>query len=324
MGFTCYPEADCSGEGACGMVDSDKAPLPKFPGRSSRRRWLFGAALLVGLLTTGCGPQYVLLRPAGPVATKELHLFELAGIAMGIVIVSVFVLYAIAIIRFRDRPGNRAPYMPNWHGHRLLEPLWFIVPAILLTIIAIPTVGVTYQLAHLPKTRDPIVIDVTSLQWKWLFEYPGQHIATVNYLVIPTGKPVLFELTADSPMNTFWVPQLGGMEYTMPGRVLPLWLEASHPGLFWGHSGNFSGTGFAAMFFHVKAVSPAKFAAWARRLHRTAAPMTLGDYHRLLTFNVVGESSYGAYPASTFPSTKTGFVLRGGMYTPMHNDPRKG
>jgi cytochrome aa3-600 menaquinol oxidase subunit 2 len=291
--------------------------------RTPRRRLLIAVILATGLLTTGCGPQYVLLHPAGPVAAKELHLFVLAGVAMGIVIVSVFALYAVTVIRFRDRPGNRAPYMPNWHGHRILEPLWFIVPAILLTVIAIPTVGVTYELAHLPKARDPVVIDVTSLQWKWLFEYPQQHIATVNYIEIPTGEPVLFELTAESPMNTFWVPQLGGMEYTMPGRVLPLWLQASQPGVYWGHSGNFSGVGFAAMYFHVRAVSPAKFRAWARTMRHTKAPMTLADYHRLLDFTVVGDQTYGAYPLATFPHTQSGFVLQGGMYMPMANDPRK-
>lgn len=291
--------------------------------RTHSRRWLFGAALLVGLLTSGCGQQYVLLHPAGPVAAKELHLFVLAGIAMGIVIVSVFALYAVVVIRFRDRPGNRAPYLPNWHGHRWLEPLWFIIPAILLTVIAIPTVAVTYQLAHLPKARDPVVIDVTSLQWKWLFEYPGQHVATVNYLVIPTGEPVLFELTAESPMNTFWVPRLGGMEYTMPGRVLPLWLQANKPGVYWGHSGNFSGKGFAEMFFRVKAVPPAQFKTWASGVHHSAAPMTMSDYDRLLTFNLVGDQTYGAYPLATFPSMKAGFVLKGGMYMPMRNDPRK-
>jgi cytochrome aa3-600 menaquinol oxidase subunit 2 len=291
--------------------------------RTHNRRWLFGAALLVGLLTSGCGPQYVLLHPAGPVAAKELHLFVLAGIAMSIVIVSVFALYAVVVIRFRDRPGNRAPYLPNWHGHRWLEPIYIVIPAILLTVIAIPMVTVTYQLAHLPKARDPVVIDVTSLQWKWLFEYPGQHVATVNYLVIPTGEPVLFELTADSPMNTFWVPRLGGMEYTMPGRVLPLWLQADKAGVYWGHSGNFSGQGFAEMFFQVKAVPLAQFHAWANGVHHSAAPMTMADYHRLLTFNLVGKQTYGAYPPATFPSMKTGFVLTGGMYMPMRNDPRK-
>jgi cytochrome aa3-600 menaquinol oxidase subunit 2 len=264
------------------------------------------------------------LHPAGPVAASELHLMELAAAAMGLVILAVFVLFFVVVIRFRERPSNPAPYLPHWDSHPWLERLWFLVPAVLLTVIAIPMVRLTYSLTHVPqsKGRDPIVIDVTSLQWKWLFEYPGQHVATVNYVVIPTNRPVLFELTADSPMNTFWVPQLGGMEYTMPGRVLPLWLEASKPGVYWGHSGQFSGLEFEKMFFDVRAVSPQQFQAWVDAA-RKAPPMTLLAYHRLLQFNTVGQQTYGAYPTSTFPSVTHGFTLNGGMYMLMSNDPRR-
>lgn len=273
-------------------------------------------ALVAGLFSAGCGQQYVVLHPAGPVGRQEMNLMIMASIAMAIVIVIVFALYFYALIRYRDRPGNTAPYRPDWHGHKGLEILWWVLPAVLLTVIAIPTVKVTYALDRIPKAKDPVVIDVTSLTWKWLFQYPGQHIATVNYAVIPTGEPVLFELTANSAMNALWIPQLGGMEYTMPNRVLPLWLEASKPGTYWGHSGQFSGTEFAKMFFNVKAVSPAQFKTWAKRTAQTAAPMTNADYHQLLKFNTVGTETFGNYPKDTFPSIASGFSLTGsGMYT---------
>lgn len=288
-----------------------------------RRRWPYryiAPLALVGLLVSGCGQQYVLLHPVGPVGKSELHLLILASIAMGIVIALVLILLAITVIRFRDKPGNRAPYTPNWHGNKTLETVWWIVPVILLTIIAIPMVKQTFLLAKLPKAKDPVVIDVTSLTWKWLFQYPGHHVATVNYLEIPTGEPVLFELTADSPMNTFWVPQLGGMEYTMPNRVLPLWLEADKPGVYWGHSGQFSGLEFEKMFFDVKAVSPAAFNKWLTQTHRTAPAMTMQDYHALLKFNTVGYQTYGNYPADTFPSVMSGYTLNGsGMYLIEHD-----
>ena len=288
-----------------------------------RRRWPYryiAPLALVGLLVSGCGQQYVLLHPVGPVGKSELHLLILASLAMGIVIALVLILLAITVIRFRDKPGNRAPYTPNWHGNKTLETVWWIVPVILLTIIAIPMVKQTFVLAKLPKAKDPVVIDVTSLTWKWLFQYPGHHVATVNYLEIPTGEPVLFELTADSPMNTFWVPQLGGMEYTMPNRVLPLWLEADKPGVYWGHSGQFSGLEFEKMFFDVKAVSPAAFNKWLTQTHRTAPAMTMQDYHALLKFNTVGYQTYGNYPADTFPSVMSGYTLNGsGMYLIEHD-----
>lgn len=287
--------------------------------RKPYRTLAIGAAA-AGLLSTGCGQQYVLLHPAGPVGQRELHLMVLASVAMAIVIVIVFALYFYAVVRFRDKPGNTAPYRPEWHTNKSLEALWWILPAVLLTVIAIPTVQATYALDRVPKSKDPIVVDVTSLTWKWLFEYPGQHIATVNYLEIPTGQPVMFELTADSPMNTFWIPQLGGMEYTMPNRVLPLWLEAKKPGNYWGDSGQYSGTGFEKMFFKVKAVSPSAFAVWAKSVHLTAAAMTSRDYQRLLQHDTMGPVSYGSYPKDTFPTVASGFTLTGqGMYMTMHD-----
>ena len=285
------------------------------------RKWMLGVvAAAVALLNTGFGfgPTYVLLHPAGPVARKELNLMVLAGVAMGILILIVFALFFYTIIRFRDTPGNRAPYLPNWHTNKALEVAVWVGPAILLTIIAIPTVKGIYALDHLPKAKDPLVIDVTSLTWKWLFEYPKQHIATVNYIVVPKGRPVLFEITADSPMNGFWVPQLGGMEMAMPNRVLPLWLEASRTGTFWGHSAQFSGVGFSKMFFDVKAVSLRNFNHWAAATE-TSQPMTMARYRQLLRFNTVGKFSYGSYPSDTFPTVATGFTLTGsGMYTVMH------
>lgn len=283
-------------------------------------RKLLLVALVAGLVSAGCGQQYVVLNPAGPVAAQELHLMVLASIAMAIVIAIVFVLFFYALARFRDKPGNTAPYRPDWHGHKGLEILWWVLPAVLLTVIAIPTVKDTYALDHIPKAKDPVVIDVTSLTWKWLFEYPGQHVATVNYLVIPKGEPVLFELTADSAMNAFWVPQLGGMEYTMPNRVLPLWLEASRTGTFWGHGGQFSGTQFEKMFFNVKAVTPQQFQAWVHQTRSTASPMTQQNYHQLLKYNTVGNETFSAYPADTFPTVASGFTLNGGgMYTIEHD-----
>ena len=276
-----------------------------------------GAGVVAALLLGGCGKQYVLLHPKGPVGQSELHMLLLASAVMGVVILFVFVLLAIALIRFRDRPGRKAPYVPEYAENKRLETLWFVIPAVILTIIAVPTVRLTYGLAHLPPKRDPVVVDVTSLSWKWLFEYPAQHLATVNYVVIPAGKPVLFKLTADSAMNTFWIPALGGMEYTMPGEVLPLWLQANEPGTYWGHSGNFSGVDFEKMFFTVRVLQSAQFTRWAAHARRSAPPLTAQAYHTLLAFGTTGEHTYSSFPAQTFPSEANGFSLKGGHYVPV-------
>lgn len=273
-----------------------------------------GLVLLTGIALSGCGRNFPVLHPAGPVARGELHLIETASIAMGAVILFVFVLFAITIIRFRDRPGNRAPYTPRWESSPRLELIWFLIPVAILAVIAVPTVRQTYALARLPAAADPVIVDVTSLDWKWLFEYPAQGVATVGYADVPTGVPVLYELTANSPMNTFWVPQLGGMEYTMPGRVLPLWLEASKPGVYQGRSANFSGSGFVHMRFSIQAVSPSQFQGWVARVRQTAPAMTMTDYQALLKHDIVPDATYSSYPASTFPQATHGFTLQGGMY----------
>lgn len=299
--------------------------------RCAVERWgkvggLASLAVLAPLLS-GCGAHYVLLHPAGPVARSELHVMAFAAIAMGAVALAIFILFGITLVRYVDRPGNRHPFWPDWTTDRFLETLWLITPLLILAVIAVPTVSATYSLSSVPvpreaaPTRHPLVVDVTSLTWKWLFQYPAQHLATVNYLEIPAGRPVLFELTADSAMNAFWIPQLGGMENTVPGRVIPLWLEASSPGRYWGRGSQFSGRLFEKMEFPVRAVAPARFQAWTATVKRTRPPLTLAAYHRLLRFDTVGQAEYSGYPKGSFPSVTHGFNLVGGMYPIWKNRP---
>src|SRR5207237_6679871 len=118
----------------------------------------------------------------------------------------------------------------------------------------------------------PLEVQVVSLDWKWLFIYPGQAIATVDQLIVPAGRPVHFRLTAGSVMNTFFVPQLGSMIYTMNGMVTQVHLQADKPGTFYGRSAMFSGDGFSDMHFAVRAVPEGEFGAWAAKA-RTAGPV---------------------------------------------------
>jgi cytochrome o ubiquinol oxidase subunit 2 len=105
---------------------------------------------------------------------------------------------------------------------------------------------------------------VVSLDWKWLFIYPDQHIATVNRLVVPAGTPINFRLTSATVWNTFFVPQMGSMIYTMPRMATRLNLQADRRGVFEGRSAHFSGDGFPGMEFNVNSVTPQQFAAWAQ------------------------------------------------------------
>lgn len=273
--------------------------------------------LAAAILTSGCGRQFVVLHPAGPVAREELGVIGEAGAAMALVVGCVIALFLVTLIRYRERPGParaQAPYRPDWDRSPRLEALCFAVPVLIVAFIAVATVRTTFRLDRLPHGRRPLVIDVTSLDWKWLFEYPSQHVATVGYIDVPANRPILFELTADGPMNTFWVPRLGGMEFTMPGRVLPLWLEADRTGVFQGRSANFSGAGFVDMTFRVRALPATGFQRWVARVRRRSPAMSAADYHRLLRLAPAPVQTYSGYPASTFPTLDHGFTLQGGMY----------
>lgn len=281
-----------------------------------RTVWLI-PLLLAPLGLTACGSDYPVFHPAGPVATMELRLIVLSTVIVAVIIVLVFVLWAIVLILFRDTPNTSAPFWPEWDNHRGLEIAVFILPIVALAVLAVPTVMGTYRLAYVPS-RHPLVIDVTALDYKWVFEYPTRHIATVNYFDVPTGRPLLFELTSRSPMATLWAPNLGGMEYAMPNRVLPLWLEANRQGTYLGRNGNYDGLDYWRMTFLVHAVSPASFNDWVRRIRHTKPAMTRRDWANLSQPGIAQPTAFSSYPTSTFPRRVTEFTVKGLYYAPAH------
>lgn len=279
-----------------------------------RRIWCYSSLVgALGFFVAGCGSDYVVFHPAGPVAQSELNLIVLSTLIVGVVIVLIWVLFAYVLIRFRDTPDNTAPYWPNWNHHRLLEVGVFVFAVVALVVVAIPTVHKTYVLDRVPS-RHPLVIDVTSIDYKWLFEYPQAHIATVNYLYMPVGRPVLFEITARSPMSALWAPNLGGMEYAMPNRVLPLWLEASRSGVFRGRNANFTGIDFWRMTFMVHAVPQNRFSQWVSEVQDSKHPLTRTRWRQLLRPTVTPPLRYSSYPSWTFPQRRTNFTVKGLHY----------
>lgn len=235
----------------------------------------------VGLLS-GCGQQITVLNPQGPVASEEAKLIWLAIGVMSVVLIAVFAIFGFVLVKFRANRKDMSNYDPDMEGNRKFEVLWTIIPVIMVIAIAVPTVTTTYHLKTPTAAKDPITIDVTSANWKWIFSYPGQGIETVNYVNIPSGTPVNFRLTSVGPMNSFWVPALGGQEYSMPGMQMTLWLEASHPGTYLGRSANFSGKGFVHMQFNVNAMSEADFNSWAKQVKVKYPPLTQAKYKEIL------------------------------------------
>jgi cytochrome o ubiquinol oxidase subunit II len=218
---------------------------------------LIGAAMLGGC-TEG------VLDPKGPIAEANRQiLLNSLGIMLAIVIPVIVATLGVA---FWFRESNvRARYRPNFAYSGRLEVLVWSIPAMTVFLVG----GVAWVGSHDVSPRKPIVstvkplrIQVASLDWKWLFIYPDQGVASVNRLTVPVGTPISLELTSSGVMNSFFVPQLGSQIYTMAGMTTRLNLQADHPGTYRGFSAQFSGEGFADMHFDADAVTNEKFAKW--------------------------------------------------------------
>jgi cytochrome o ubiquinol oxidase subunit 2 len=220
-------------------------------------------AALSALLLAGC--SYGVLAPAGPVGRAErLVLLNSLAIMLTIVIPTII---ATLFFAWRYRASNtRARYLPHFAYSGRLELIIWSIPTLIILFLG----GVIWAGSHdldpmrpLPARETPLEVQVVSLDWKWLFIYPEQRIASVNELVIPAGRPVHFSLTSGRVMNMFWVPKLGGMIATMNRMVTQISLQADEPGRYDGRSTQFSGDGFSDMRFTTRAISPNEFSAWA-------------------------------------------------------------
>lgn len=231
------------------------------------------------------GRTIAIMQPAGTIGEQQRDLILLASGLGLLVILPVFALLFFILWRYRD--GNvKAKYTPDWDSSRTLETIWWGIPIAIIFVLAV----VTYKTSHsldpyrpLESSTKPLTIQVVALQWKWLFIYPEQNIATVNYLQIPEDTPINFQITSDAPMNSFWVPQLGGQVYAMSGMQTKLHLEADEPGLYQGSSANISGEGFAGMRFTVEAVTNQNFNSWIQEVWKSPDTLTMEEYHRLAT-----------------------------------------
>ncbi|WP_433748109.1 ubiquinol oxidase subunit II [Falsibacillus pallidus] len=273
-------------------------------------------AAATALLLSGCdSSSMIVLDPKGPVGHTELKLIILSAILCAIVVIPVLGILVYIILRYRDKPGNKAPYQPDWDDSKTLEAIWWGIPIVIIAILGVFTVKGIHTLTKPPvQNAKPITIQVTSLDWKWLFEYPEQGIATVNHVEIPAGVPVQFELMADGPMNSFWVPQLGGQEYTMPGMAMRLWLQADQPGKYFGSGANFTGEGFAHMRFDVVAKPQADFNKWVEKVKKTSPAMTTDTYANLKKKGLSDVKYFSSYPKDNF---KKVLNKNGGQYMKM-------
>jgi cytochrome o ubiquinol oxidase subunit 2 len=216
---------------------------------------------LLALPLAACGG---VLEPHGPVgASEKLILIDSSTIMLAIIV--PVILATIGFAWWFRASNTRATYLPNWDFSGHLELIIWAIPTLVIIFLG----GIAWFGSHAldpykplsPKAK-PLEIEVVSLDWKWLFIYPKEHIATVNQLVVPIGAPLHFRLTSSGVMNSFFVPQLGSQIYTMAGMTSQVSLEADQPGTYPGLSAQFSGEGFAGMHFDVRAVSTDAYARW--------------------------------------------------------------
>jgi cytochrome o ubiquinol oxidase subunit 2 len=267
---------------------------------------------VLGIAAALAGCSEGVLDPKGPIAEAERAiLFNSLGIMLAIVIPTI--LATLGVAWWFRASNTRARYRPDFEYSGRLEILVWSIPAMTVILVG----GVAWLGAHeldpgkpVAAKSEPVRIQVVALDWKWLFIYPDQGIATVNRLTIPIDAPVSFEITSSGVMNSFWIPQLGSQIYAMAGMVTRLNLVAGRPGTYRGLSANFSGDGFADMRFAVEAIPANDFARWVDAARGAGVTLDVRTYGELAKpSQAVAPASYRGVEAGLFD----GIVSRSAM-----------
>ncbi|GIP58599.1 cytochrome aa3 quinol oxidase subunit II [Paenibacillus woosongensis] len=259
------------------------------------------SALLVFL--SGCNTLKV-LDPKGPVAKTQSDVIIFSIITMAFILLVVYVLYVYMLTKYRASKAAPDYEPPHDEGKTWLEITWTAFPLIIVIILSVVTIRSTNAVEAVPKDyqdQKPMIIYAASSNWKWHFSYPEEGIETVNYVNIPTHRPVEFRLYAYGPITSFWVPQLGGQKYAMSDMVTKLNLVAEHEGSFVGKNANFSGEGFAHMEFEVLAMNQKEYDKWVDEVKSTASELTPDEFQTLLDTKFVGRKTYSSTHLTFLP-----------------------
>lgn len=261
------------------------------------------AALVIMLFSLLSGCHSGVIDPTGLVARAERKLLFDALLLMLIIVVPVILMSFIFAYKYRSGRGGK--YSPNWSHNNLLESICWGVPCVIIVILSVWA----WRSAHvydpyrpLDVPGKPLTIQAVSLRWKWLFIYPEQNIATVNYVEMPLHRQVVFEITSDAPMNGLFIPQLASQIYSMGGMRTKLHVVAGKEGVFDGFSSNFSGDGFADMYFKAHVVSGHEFNSWVDTVKNKNRMLTIDEYTKLAE-----------------PSSKTPVAMYSSVYPKLFN-----
>lgn len=271
--------------------------------------------LLVLLFVFLNSHSIAILDPAGIIAQKQRNLLVWATMLSMLVIIPVYIMTIFIIWKYRaSNTSKKVKYQPDWANNRALETIWWGIPCVIIVIMAVVAWNSSHDLdPYKPITSgyQPVTVQVVALDWKWLFIYPEQRIASVNFVQFPKDTPVNFQITADAPMNSLWIPRLGGQVYAMSGMTTKLHLMADRTGDFAGSSANISGEGYAGMTFTARASTQDEFFDWvqtAKRSTNTLSPQTYetlarpSKYNAVETFVTTDDSVYDTVISKYMPA----------------------
>jgi cytochrome o ubiquinol oxidase subunit 2 len=256
--------------------------------RMSFLKKLRGPTLLaLTALLAGCNT--VVLNPSGDIAAQQGRLVVVSTVLMLLIVVPVIVLALLFAWRYRAS-NTKATYKPEWDHSTQLElviwaaPLLIIIALGAITWISTHTLDPYRPLARIGEKRPvpegvkPLVVEVVALDWKWLFIYPEQGIATVNELAAPVDRPIEFKITASSVMNSFYIPALAGQIYAMPSMETQLHAVINEAGDYEGFSANYSGAGFSQMRFQFHGLSNGDFDGWVEKVKQSGLALNRDGY----------------------------------------------
>lgn len=248
-------------------------------------KWVLLVSCIASL--TACQSfNFGMLDPKGIIAYEERKLFFDTLALMLIVVLPVIVMSLTFVYHYKASHRIR-DYKPNWSHNHLLESLWWGIPCVIIVILAILTWKKTYELDPYNRianhNQPPLLIQVISLPWKYLFIYPQYNIATLNYLELPAGQPIEYNFTSDNAaMTAFFIPQIGSQIYAQAGMRTRLFLLANQPGHYMGMNTLFNGDGFANMRFPVNVVTPAEMQQWVEKVKKSPEHLTEEIYNKLV------------------------------------------
>ncbi|MFP3013222.1 MAG: ubiquinol oxidase subunit II [Arsenophonus sp. NC-QC1-MAG3] len=255
--------------------------------------------LVIFFLLTGC--NMVLMDPKGAIGIEQKKLI-LTALSLMLIVVIPVIFMAIIFARKYRASNKQATYWPDWAYSRKIELVCWTVPIIIIIILAVITWKTAHQLdpyKSLESDKKPITIQVISTDWKWIFIYPKENIATINEIAIPVGVPINFRVTAESVMNSFFIPALGGQIYAMAGMQTKLHLIANKPGTYKGFSSSYAGHGFSDMKFNVIATpNSVIFDKWVQKVKASSKMLD-----SMATFNQIAKPTHNV-PVTYFSSIK--------------------